>query len=167
MANVYTLWMRPKSGELHSMLLSTLQILVCFQLLPNSCARVESMIWNTACLGLVSAETQMWPFYLGQHIYGQVYTGRLHSMPLSTKQILVYFQLLPNSCARVQSMIWNAACLGLVSAEAQMWPFYLGQHIYGQCIYAVNEAKFWQTAQHAAFDLANSSLLSATSQQLC
>ena len=54
-------------------------------------------------------------------------------------------------------MIWNAACLGLVSAEAQM---YLGQHIYGQSIY-------WGTAQHAGFDPANSSLLSATSQQLC
>ena len=26
----------------------------------------------------------------------------------------------PNGCARGQSMIWNAACLGLVSAEAQM-----------------------------------------------
>ena len=37
-----------------------------------------------------------------------------------------------------------------------MWP----------CIYTVNEVNIWQTAQHAAFDAANSSLLSATSQQL-
>ena len=28
--------------------------------------------------------------------------------------------LLPNSCATSQSIVWNAACLGLVSAEAKM-----------------------------------------------
>ena len=35
-------------------------------------------------------------------------------------------------------------------------------------IYTVNEVNIlWRTAQHAAFDAANSSLLSATSQLLC
>ena len=106
MANVYTLWMRPTSGGLHRLLISTQQILVCFLLLPNS-------------------------------------------------------------CARDQSMIWNAACLGFVSAKAQMWQFYQGQHIYGQCMYTENEANLWRTEQHAAFDAANCSLISATSQPLC
>ena len=46
--------------------------------------------------------------------------GGLHSMLLSTLQILVYFLLLPNSSASGQLRIWNAACLGLVSAEDQM-----------------------------------------------
>ena len=47
-------------------------------------------------------------------------SGGVQSILLSTQQILVYFLLLPNSCARGQSMIRSAACLGLVSAEAQM-----------------------------------------------
>ena len=34
------------------------------------------------------------------------------------------------------------------------------------CIYTVNEVNIWRTAQFAAFDAANSSLLSATFQQL-
>ena len=36
-----------------------------------------------------------------------------------------------------------------------------------QCIFTVNEVNLWRSPQHAAFDAANSSLLSATSQQLC
>ena len=49
--------MMSSSGGLHSMLLSTQQILVCFLLLPNLSARRQSRIWSAACLGLVSAES--------------------------------------------------------------------------------------------------------------
>ena len=56
---IYTV-MRSTSGGVHSMLLSTQQILVCFLPLPNSCAvRGLSRIWSAACLGLVSAVAQM------------------------------------------------------------------------------------------------------------
>ena len=90
------------------MLLSTQQILVCFLLLPNSSATGQSKIWSVACLGLVSDVAQMGAFtrdsiYI---VYGQVYTmrmmstfGGLHSMLLSTQQILVCFVPLPSGCA--------------------------------------------------------------------
>ena len=47
-------------------------------------------------------------------------SGGVQSMLLSTQQILVFFLRPPNSCATGQSKIWSAACLGLVSAVAQM-----------------------------------------------
>ena len=47
-------------------------------------------------------------------------SGGVHSILLSTQQILVGFLRLPNSCARGQSRIWSAACFSLVSAVAQM-----------------------------------------------
>ena len=83
-------------------------------------------------------------------------------MLLSTQQILVCFLPLPTAVPRGQSRIWSAACLGLVSAVAQMcqlWTAYIWL-----CIYTVNEVNLWRSPQHAAFDAANSSLLSATSQ---
>ena len=44
---------------------------------------------------------------------------RLHNLLLLTQQVVVCVLLLPNSCATAQLIIWNAACHGLVSAEAQ------------------------------------------------
>ena len=49
-----------------------------------------------------------------------------------------------------------------VSIYCQLWTAYIWL-----CIYTVNEVNLWRSPQHAAFDAANSSLLSATSQQLC
>ena len=46
---------------------------------------------------------------------------------------------------------------------------YQGQHnirCIWPCIYTLNEIKHWRPAEHAAFNSANSSLLSAASQQL-
>ena len=47
--------MRSTSGGIHSMLLSTKQMLDCILLLFNSYARGQSTIWSAAYLGLVSA----------------------------------------------------------------------------------------------------------------
>ena len=47
-------------------------------------------------------------------------SGKVHSKLVSTQQILFCFLPLPNSSARGLSRIWSAACLGLVSAVAQM-----------------------------------------------
>ena len=53
------------------------------------------------------------------------------------------------------------------------WPcrsnviIYVGQPYIWACIYTLNEVNIWRIAQHAAINAANSSLLSATSQQLC
>ena len=49
-----------------------------------------------------------------------------------------------------------------VSINCQFWIAYIWL-----CIYTVEEVNLWRSPQHAAFDAANSSLLSATSQQLC
>ena len=191
--------MKSTCGGLHSLLLSTQQILIRSLLLPNRCARRQSRIWSAVCLGLVYARAQMWAFTYDSHIYGHVYTlwmrstfwrtaqlaafdvansslhsatfqqlcqkavedleccmpwlclcagsnvsiylmqpyiygnvytlwmrstsGGLHSMLFSTRQILVCYLLVPNRCARSQSRIWSAACLGLVSAQAEIWAF--------------------------------------------
>ena len=68
--------MRSTSDGVHSMLLLTQQILVCFLLLPNSCARDQSRIWSATCLSLVSAVAQMLAFTanFGHLLYGYVYT---------------------------------------------------------------------------------------------
>ena len=70
----------------------------------------------------VSIYCQLWTAYIWLCIYtvNEVNSGGVHSMLLSTQQILVCFLRLPNSCARGLSRIWSAACLGLVSAVAQM-----------------------------------------------
>ena len=85
------------------------------------------MIWNAACIGFVCAEAQVIEF-LPSSAYGHEYctlltrslSGRLQYLLLSTHLILVCFLLPPDCCARRLLMIWNAACLGLVSAEAQV-----------------------------------------------
>ena len=65
--------MRSTFGGLHSMLLSTHQILVCFLLLLNSCARRQSRIWSAACLGLVPAESSNVSIFLYDSIYVAMY----------------------------------------------------------------------------------------------
>ena len=66
-------------------------------------------------------------------------------------------------------MVWNAVYLGLVCAEAQICSIFtykvLPMAIY--IVYTVNEPMLWQAPLLAAFDAANSSLLSATFQWLC
>ena len=49
-----------------------------------------------------------------------------------------------------------------VRIYCQLWTAYILL-----CIFSVNEVNLWRSQQHAAFDAVNSSLLSATSQQLC
>ena len=86
-------------------------------------------------------------------------------MLLSTQQIL--FGILQLCQREVEdqerSMPRPGLCGGSnVSNYCQLWTAYIWL-----CIYTVNEVNLWQSPKHADFDAANSSLLYATSQQLC
>ena len=50
----------------------------------------------------------------------RTFSGKLHNLLLLTLLILVFFLLLLNCCAKRQMIIWSAAFLDFVSAEAQM-----------------------------------------------
>ena len=89
-------------------------------------------------------------------------------MLLSAQQILVCFLRLPKQLCQGAvkdlecSMPRPGLCSGSnVSIYCQLWTAYIWL-----CIYTVNEVNLWRSPQHAAFDAVNSSLLSATSQQL-
>ena len=96
-------------------------------------------------------------------------SGGVDSMLLSTQQI---HSLLSDTsqqlCKRAvedleRCMPWPGLCsCSNVSIYCQLRIAYIRL-----CIYTVNEVNIWQSPQYAAFDTANTSLLSATSQQLC